>query len=85
MASDDKRELYKGLDDGWTHAIELVATPIVAGGLGFLIDRLVGTLPVFTIALIVMAVIASFVKMYYVYDAEMRAHDKVSPWGRDRE
>jgi len=88
LASDDKRELYKGLDDGYTHAIEMVATPIVAGGIGYLIDHQIGTMPGFTIALVVMAVVASFVKMYYVYDAEMKAHDAASPWGpqvRDRE
>lgn len=87
MASDDKRELYKGLDDGYTHAIELVATPLVAGGIGYLIDHLAGTMPAFTIALIVAAVVASFVKMYYAYDAEMKAHDAAAPWGgagRDR-
>jgi len=84
MASDDKRALYNGMDDGWSHAIELALTPIVAGGIGYLIDRLVGTVPVFTIVLLVMAVVASFVKMYYAYDADMKAHDAVSPWGGAR-
>ena len=81
MASDDKRELYKGFDDGYTHAIELVATPIVAGGIGYLIDHLIGTMPVFTIAMVILAMVTAFIKMYYAYDAKMKAHDAVSPWG----
>ncbi|MDP9074569.1 MAG: AtpZ/AtpI family protein [Actinomycetota bacterium] len=81
MVSDNNRELYRGVDDGWTRAIEMVVTPIVAGAVGFGLDHLVGTLPLFTILFGIMAVVASFVKMYYVYDAEMRAHDAVAPWG----
>lgn len=81
MTSDDQRDLYRGLDDAWTHAIELVLTPFVAGALGYLLDRAVGTVPLFTIVTVVMAVVASFVKMYLGYEAKMRAHDAKAPWG----
>ncbi len=64
--------------------MELALTPIVAGGIGYLFDRLIGTVPVLTIIFLVLAVVASFIKMYYAYDAKMKAHDAESPWGRAR-
>ena len=82
MNSEDQRDLYKGLDDGWTRAIELVLTPAVAGGLGFLMDRWLGTVPVFTIVFVVLAVVATFIKLWYAYEAKMRALDAAAPWGR---
>lgn len=82
MTSDDKRDLYRGADDGYTRAMELALTPVVAGGIGYLADRAVGTVPLMTIAFLFVAVIATFLKMYYTYDMTMKAHDAESPWGR---
>lgn len=81
MTSDDKRVDYRGLDDGWTRAIEMVLTPVVAGGIGYLLDRTLGTLPLLSIIFVVAAMVAAFVKTYYTYDAQMRAHDATAPWG----
>jgi F0F1-type ATP synthase assembly protein I len=85
MSSEDQRDLYKGLDDGWARAIELVVTPGVAAGIGYLIDRWLGTFPAFTIVFLVLAVVATFIKLWYAYDAKMRAIDAASPWGRKAE
>jgi F0F1-type ATP synthase assembly protein I len=82
MNSEDQRDLYKGLDDGWTRAIELVVTPGVAAGIGYLIDRWLGIFPALTIVFLVLAVAGTFVKLLYVYDAKMRALDAAAPWGR---
>jgi len=82
MTSDDKRDLYRGADDGYTRAMELALTPVVAGAIGYLIDRAIGTLPLMTIVLLMVAVVATFLKMYYTYDTTMKAHDAESPWGR---
>jgi F0F1-type ATP synthase assembly protein I len=81
MTSDDKRVDYRGLDDGWTRAIEMVLTPIIAGAIGYALDRAFGTLPLLTILFVVAAMVAAFAKMYYSYDAEMRAHEAGAPWG----
>jgi len=43
MVTDNKRELYRGVDDGWTRAMELVLTPVLAGAIGFGIDHFAGT------------------------------------------
>ncbi len=39
--------------------------------LGWLLDRWVGTTPLFTISLTVLAAAGQFIRMKYVYDAEM--------------
>lgn len=80
----DLRDPYRQMDDGFSRAIELALTPFVAGGVGYLFDRLIGTVPLFTIIFVVLAVVATFVKMYYAYDAQMKAHEADSPWGRAR-
>ncbi len=84
MTPNDTRDLYRAEDDAWTRAMELALTPVVAGGLGYVVDRVIGTVPLFTLVFLVLAVVATFVKMYYAYDAKMKAHDAESPWGRAR-
>ena len=39
----------KGFGDGLSAAFELVVTPAIFGFLGFLLDRLLGTVPLFTL------------------------------------
>jgi F0F1-type ATP synthase assembly protein I len=82
MTPDDTRNFFQQEDDAWSRAIELALTPVVAAGIGYVIDRVVGTVPIFTIVFLVLAVIGTFVKMYYAYDTKMKAHDAESPWGR---
>jgi len=82
MTPDDTRNFFQQEDDAWSRAIELALTPVVAAGIGYVIDRVVGTVPIFTILFLVLAVIGTFVKMYYAYDTKMKAHDAESPWGR---
>ena len=84
LGTNDKRDLYRGLDDGWTRAIEFALTPVVMGGFGYLIDHWAGTLPAFTIAFVILAVTGTLIKMFYVYDAAMRAHEAKMPWGRSK-
>lgn len=84
MTSDDPRNIFRQEDDGWSRAIELALTPVVAGGIGYLVDRVLGTVPVITVVFFLLAVVATFVKMYYAYDTQMKSHDAESPWGRAR-
>jgi F0F1-type ATP synthase assembly protein I len=82
MTPDDTRNWVRQEDDAWSRAMELALTPVVAGGIGYIVDRIAGTVPVFTIVFLVLAVVGTFVKMYYAYDAKMKAHDAEAPWGR---
>ena len=84
MTTSETRRHYRDEEDAWTHAIELALTPVVAAGIGWLVDRLVGTMPLFTIVFLVLAVAGTFVKMYYAYDTQMKAHEAETSWGRAR-
>jgi F0F1-type ATP synthase assembly protein I len=82
VGTNDKRDLYRGFDDGWTRAIELAVTPLLLGFLGYLVDSWAGTRPAFTIVFVVLSVVGVLVKVFYAYDRAMRDHDARSPWGR---
>ena len=79
---DDKRDLYNGFGDGFALAFEFAVTPAIFGVLGYLLDRAVGTLPVFTIIFALFCVVGMFVKVWYTYDANMREQEAKAPWGR---
>jgi F0F1-type ATP synthase assembly protein I len=76
----DKRAMNQGFGDGMSRAFELVATPLVFGGIGFLIDRIAGTSPVFVVVLGLFGVVGTFVRFWYGYDAEMREHESKARW-----
>jgi F0F1-type ATP synthase assembly protein I len=78
----DKRDFYNGFGDGLARAFEYAVTPAIFGFLGWLLDRAVGTVPLFTIVFALLCVVGMFLKTWYTYDAMMRAHDAESPWGR---
>jgi len=44
-------------------------------GIGFGLDRWLGTRPLFMIGLVVFSVVGQFIKMYYEYTAEMEQHE----------
>lgn len=44
-------------------------------GIGYFVDRLFGTKPVFMIVFVVIALIGQFASMWYSYDARMRQHE----------
>lgn len=78
----DKRALNEGFGDGMSRAFELVVTPLVFAGIGFLVDLVADTGPGFTIAFAVFGVIGTFVRMWYGYDQEMRSHEASGVWVR---
>lgn len=78
----DRRELYNGFGDTLARAVELVALPLIFAFLGHLVDRGVGTAPVFTVALGVFALAGTFVRTYYAYETAMRAQERAAPWAR---
>ena len=76
----DKRAMNQGFGDGMSRAFELVATPMVFGGIGWAIDRVAGTSPVFLVILAVFGVVGTFVRFWYGYDQEMRSHEASGRW-----
>lgn len=51
--------------------MEIAGTTLVCFLLGWFVDGRLGTTPLFMIVLVVVALVAQFVKLYYVYNAQM--------------
>ena len=51
--------------------MEIAGTTLVFFFLGWFLDSRLDTTPVFMIALVVVALVAQFAKLYYVYNAQM--------------
>jgi F0F1-type ATP synthase assembly protein I len=83
--SSQRRELNEGFGDGLQQAFELVVTPLIFGVLGYLLDRWLGTVPLFTIVFSVFVLGYMAWKLYATYMADMAAAEKGKPWARSRE
>jgi hypothetical protein len=57
------------------HGMEMALTVLVFLGLGYGLDRWLGTKPVFMIALVVFAMVGQFIKIWLSYERTMRTLD----------
>ena len=71
-----------GYNDALSIALTFVLGPVFFGAFGWVIDRILGTQPVFMIAFGVLGVIAVGVTIYYRYQAQSAAEDEGKPWTR---
>jgi hypothetical protein len=78
----DKPVMNELLGDESARGIELAVTPVVFGGLGWLLDGWLGTGPWLAIGLAAFAVIGTVAKMWYGYDARMRELESIGRWAR---
>ena len=69
----------QGFGNALSRALEFAATTVVFSLLGWFIDRRAHTAPAFVIGLTVLALVGQFVRLYYAYDLEMKAHDAALP------
>lgn len=74
-----KRDLNRGFGDTLSRAFEFAGVVAVFLGLGWLVDRWLGTQPVFMIVLTVFALVGQGVRIAYAYDAQMRKHEAELP------
>ena len=73
-------DLYNGAGEGLSRAMELALTPAIIGGFGYLLDRWLGLVPVFTIIFFLVAIFGVAARIYYGYDARMKEHEAAGPW-----
>ena len=78
----DQRQTWSGFGNALSRAIELVVTPVLFGLGGWYLDRWLGTRPVFTLSLFMLAIVGMAARMYDAYVAEMQAHEEAAPWKR---
>lgn len=62
-------------DDGLVRAIELVLTPLAFAGIGWLLDRALGTTPWLLIVLPAVAFVGKVIAEWYRYDHRMKGHE----------
>jgi F0F1-type ATP synthase assembly protein I len=63
-----------------TGGYELVFSPLLLALVGFGIDKLLGTLPLFTVVFAVLGLLGAVTKIVYTYNSEMEEHEKSGPW-----
>jgi F0F1-type ATP synthase assembly protein I len=57
------------------HGMDMAITVLVFLGLGALLDRWLGTKPLFMIFFVVLALVGRFVKIWFDYDAAMKSQE----------
>jgi F0F1-type ATP synthase assembly protein I len=75
-------ELYRGFGSSTSRAFELALSPMVLAAFGYLLDRLLGSLPVLTILFFVVGMVGLTATMWYGYSAKMKVHEQAGPWAR---
>jgi hypothetical protein len=71
-----------GHSTGFSRGAELAITPLVFVGLGFGLDRLLGTTPWLTLLVSVVGITGTMAKLWLGYDQDMRAQEVGKPWTR---
>jgi F0F1-type ATP synthase assembly protein I len=61
---------------------ELAFSPVLLALVGYVLDRLFGTVPVLTITFAVLGLVGAVIKLYYGYKAEMEQHEASGPWAK---
>ncbi len=80
----ERCEIYNGAGDAWSRAVELTATPLIFGFLGYRLDLWIGTLPVFTVVFSAFCLGYSVWKVWAGYEAAMQVHEAQLLAGRGR-
>ena len=77
-----RRALNQGFSNAMNRAIELVALPLLFGALGLFLDHVLVWTPVLTIALAGYGLAGGVLRIYYAYNAQMKAAEAGKPWTR---
>ena len=78
----ERRHLNKGFGAALNNAFEIAVIPVLFAGVGWLIDAVLGTGPVFLAILAVLGLAGTFAKLYYGYNREMGEMEQAGPWRR---
>jgi F0F1-type ATP synthase assembly protein I len=80
QANGPQSDVYRNFSDGFTRAVELAVTPVIFGGLGHLVDRWLGTGPLFLALFFLVAVVGMLLRTWYGYAYRMAAMERSAPW-----
>lgn len=68
----DATRINRGTDDKIGKGIDVALVTLAFLGIGYAVDRWLGTKPLFMCILVVLALIGEFVRFWYDYDARMK-------------
>lgn len=77
-----RQQLNRGYSDGNARGLEIALTPLVFGGLGWLLDGWLGTDPWLAVGFGTFGVVGIFAKLKIGYDRDMAAEEAGKPWTR---
>jgi hypothetical protein len=81
VTGSEKRDFTRQIGRS-TGGYELAFSPMLLALMGYGIDRLFGTVPVFTISLGLLGFVGAVVKIYFTYRSDMEQHEASGPWVR---
>jgi F0F1-type ATP synthase assembly protein I len=79
-----ERRLNTTFGDALAYAFEFAVTPVLFAGLGWLLDRWLGTAPVLLVALAGFAFVGVSLRTVYRYKEKMEREEEGKPWTRRR-
>jgi len=73
----DQRKIAEAQQSGQTlgRGMDFALVVLVFLGIGYGLDRWLGTRPAFMVGLVVLSVVGQFIKMYFEYTATMQQHE----------
>ena len=72
--------MWNGFSNALARAVELVGTVLVFVLIGLWIDGRLGTKPLFTVVLGLLAILGQGIVAYYRYKAEVATEEGEKPW-----
>jgi len=78
----ERRHLNKGFGASLNNAFEIAMIPVLFAGVGWAIDAVLGTGPVFLALLAILGLTGTVAKLYYGYNREMGQLEEAGPWRR---
>ena len=76
----ETRKMWQGFSDALALSVQLAGTTVIFVLLGLWLDNSIGTRPLFTVVLGLLAVTGLGVSAYYRYQADMAREEKGRPW-----
>jgi F0F1-type ATP synthase assembly protein I len=69
-------------DDGLSQALSLVVGPVLFGLVGYLLDQVLGTGPLFLLAFGILGFLGAVLALYFRYQAAIARQEADKPWNR---
>jgi F0F1-type ATP synthase assembly protein I len=76
----DQRDTWHGFSNALSRSFEMAATFALFVLLGLFVDDRVGTRPLFTVVLALLAVIGIGARAYYTYKDQIERDEEGKPW-----